>query len=109
MLEEIRKGLLTGFGAVFLTREKVEDVTKRLVKDAKLSREDAQKLAEELLTTGERQWEDLEKVVMDAVRKGVDKLGISTRSDLDDLKAEIEKLEKRLAVVEASRAGQEEQ
>ena len=39
MLEEIKKGLLSGFGAIFLTREKAEEVTNKLVDEAKLSKE----------------------------------------------------------------------
>ncbi len=58
MLEEIRKGLLAGFGAVLLSKEKIEEVISKLVDEAKLNKEEAQKLKDELFTTGERQWKE---------------------------------------------------
>jgi polyhydroxyalkanoate synthesis regulator phasin len=70
MLEEIKKGLLAGFGAVLLTKEKIDEVSRKLVNDAKLSKEDAQKLTNELIETGDRRWQDLEKTVTENVRKG---------------------------------------
>ncbi|MBW2318538.1 MAG: hypothetical protein JRF24_07650 [Deltaproteobacteria bacterium] len=69
MLEEIKKGLLAGFGAVLLTKEKIDEVSRN---DAKLSKEDAQKLAKELIETGDRRWQDLEKTVTENVRKGLE-------------------------------------
>ena len=38
MLEDIKKGLLAGFGTIFLTKDKIEEATKKLVDQAKLSR-----------------------------------------------------------------------
>ncbi len=34
MLDEIRKKLPTGFGAILLTKDKIEEITQRLVKVA---------------------------------------------------------------------------
>ena len=74
MLEEIKKGMLAGLGAVVLSKEKVHRITTRLVEEAKLSPEDAEKLADEILATGERQWADLESSIRDAMRKSLDHL-----------------------------------
>ena len=86
MLEEIKKGLLAGFGAVLLTKEKIDEVSRKLVNDAKLSKEDAQKLAKELIETGDRRWQDLEKTVTENVRKGLDAFGIGNQNKLQELK-----------------------
>ena len=48
MLEEIKKGLMASFGTIFITKEKIEEATKKMVEQAKISKEDAQKLADEL-------------------------------------------------------------
>jgi polyhydroxyalkanoate synthesis regulator phasin len=74
MLEEIRKGLLSAFGAVLLTKERTEEVTQRLVKEAKISKEDAQALAEELFETGTRQWSEMEESLSKAFSKGIENL-----------------------------------
>ncbi|MBW2195723.1 MAG: phasin family protein [Deltaproteobacteria bacterium] len=105
MLEEIKKGLLAGFGAVLLTKEKIDEVSRKLVNDAKLSKEDAQKLAKELIETGDRRWQDLEKTVTENVRKGLDAFGIGNQNKLQELKDRVEELEKRVKTIEVSSAG----
>jgi polyhydroxyalkanoate synthesis regulator phasin len=100
MLEEIRKGLLSGFGAVLLTREKAEEATRKLVEDAKLSKEEAQDLVDELFATGTRQWSELEASFAKAIRSGIDNLDIAGKKDLYALKSEVKKLEKRLETLE---------
>jgi len=103
MLEDIRKGLLAGFGSIFLTKDKIEEATKKLVDQAKLSREDAQKLAEELAQVGERRWSDLEKTITDTLRKGLNSLDLPRQSEMEALRAKIDRLEKQLSAVEAAR------
>ncbi|OEU44761.1 MAG: hypothetical protein BBJ60_07080 [Desulfobacterales bacterium S7086C20] len=105
MLEEIKKGLLAGFGAVLLTKEKIDEVSRKLVNDAKLSKEDAQKLTNELIETGDRRWQDLEKTVTENVRKGLDAFGIGNQNKLQELKDRVEELEKRVATIEVSSGG----
>ena len=100
MLGEIKKGLLAGFGAVFLTKEKIEEVTHKLVAEAKLTREDAERLRSELLETGEKQWKEMEKSVSGAIRKAVESLNVAPRGDVEELKAKLDALDKRLKVLE---------
>ncbi len=105
MLEEIKKGLLAGFGAVLLTKEKIDEVSRKLVNEAKLSKEDAQKLTNELIETGDRRWQDLEKTVTENVRKGLDAFGIGNQNKLQELKDRVAELEKRVATIEVSSGG----
>ena len=100
MLEDIRKGLLTGFGAVFLTKDKIEEVTRKLVSEAKLSREDAERLRAELLATGEEQWKELEKSVSGAVRRTAESLNVAPRREVEELKSRVDSLERRLMTLE---------
>ncbi len=103
MLEDIKKGLLAGFGSIFLTKDKVEEATKKLVEQAKLSREDAQKLTEELVAVGEKRWSEMESAVTDVTRKGLDSLDVCRQSELEEVKKKIESLEKRLAEIEGNK------
>jgi polyhydroxyalkanoate synthesis regulator phasin len=100
MIEEIRKGLLTGLGAVLLTREKAEEATLKLVKEAKISKEDAKNLVDDLLATGTRQWSEMEASFSKALRKGLDNLDIAGKKELHGLKTKVGKLEKRLEKIE---------
>jgi polyhydroxyalkanoate synthesis regulator phasin len=100
MLKDIRRGILAGLGAVMLSKERIEEITRRLVEEAKLSKEDARELAEELSGSGERQWKEMEEAVNDALRKGLDNLGICRQEEVRDLKAKVESLEMRVAILE---------
>ena len=104
MLGDLKKGFFASIGAVLLTRDKVEQVTERLVKETKMSREDARKLADELVQAGERQWTDLESQVVDAVRKGIGSLDIGRKSELQALRERVDNLEQRIAMMEEARS-----
>jgi polyhydroxyalkanoate synthesis regulator phasin len=89
MSAKIKRGLLAGFGAFFLTKEKIEEVTRKLVAEAKLSREDGERLRKELLATGEEQWKELEKSVSGAVRKAVESLNVAPRGHVKSSKPKL--------------------
>jgi polyhydroxyalkanoate synthesis regulator phasin len=103
MLEEIRKNLVTGLGAVLLTKDKIEETTSRLVKEARLSREDADRLADELYQAGQRQWSSMEASIKDAARKALSSMDIGSRQELDKLKAKVDNLQKRVDLLEDTR------
>lgn len=100
MLEEIRKGLLSSFGAVVLTKEKAEEATRKLVEDAKISKEDAQTLIDELFETGTRQWTEIEASLSQAIHKGIDSLDFASKKELHGLKSKMGRLEKRVETLE---------
>jgi polyhydroxyalkanoate synthesis regulator phasin len=107
MLDEIKKGLFASFGAVLLTRGKIDEVSRKLVQETKLSKEDAQKLAKELVETGENQWQELETTVTQNVRKGLEALGVSNKQAIEALEKRVASLEKRITVLEMSPSGNE--
>lgn len=100
MLEDIKKGLLSGLGAVFLTKDKIEKITRKMVDEAKISGEDAGNLKEELLKTGEREWNEFEGFFSDLFKKVIQGLDLCSKSEFDELKTRIAELEKRLEEVE---------
>lgn len=100
MLEDIKKAFLAGIGAVVLTRDKVERVIDRFVEENKLSREEGQRLADELVQSGEKQWSNLEERILDTVRNGIDRLDIGRRTELEALQERVENVEKRIAFLE---------
>lgn len=102
MLEDIKKGLFAGIGAVLLTRDKVERVIDTFVNESKLSREEGQRLADELVQSGEKQWSSLEERVLETVRNGIDRLDIGRRTELEALQERVENVEKRITLLEES-------
>jgi len=103
MLEEIQKNLITGLGAVLLTKDKIEEVTRRLVHEARLSREDADRLADELYQAGRRQWSSMETSIKDAVRRTLSSVDIGSRQELEKLQAKVNNLQKRVELLEDTR------
>ncbi len=95
MLEEIKKGLLSGLGAVFLTKEKIERITRTMVDEAKISKEDAHNLKEELYKTGEREWSELEDMFTGIIKKIMQGLDLCSRKEMADLQKRVEELENR--------------
>jgi len=103
MLEGIRKSLVTGLGAVLLTKNKIDEITQRWVKEARLSREDADRLADELLQAGRHQWSSVETAIKDAVRRTLSSMDVGSRQELEKLQAEVSNLQKRVELLEDTR------
>ena len=100
MFELIKKSLLASLGAAVITKEKIEQVTKRLVDEGKISMDEAGKLTHELVESGHHQWEELQEKITSTVRKAVENLDLVRKGDLQDLDQKVEEMEKRLAALE---------
>ncbi len=100
MFELIKKGVLASLGAAVVTKEKVEKATRKLVNEGKISKAEAEKLAQELLESGQKQWEEIQAMVTDAVKKVVENLDIITKKDFQELNEKVEELQKKLAMLE---------
>ncbi len=92
----IKKGILTGIGLGLMTKEKVMDYAKKAAKEAKLTEEEGRKLVDELLNHSEETRKELEKKINDQVKNALDKAGVATKEDLNELKKMIDKLQKRI-------------
>jgi len=103
MLEEIRKNLMAGLGAVLLTKDKIEEITRRWVDEARLSREDAERLADELYRAGQPQWSAVESFIKDAVRRTLSSMDIASRRKLETLRDKVSNLQKRVDLLEDTR------
>ena len=103
MLDEIRKNLLTGLGAVLLTKDKIEEITRRLVDETRLSRRDADRLADELYRAGRDQWTSLESLIREAARRALSGMDIASRQEFEKLQSEVRHLRKRVDLLEDMR------
>jgi len=96
MLEIIKKSLLTGLGIAVVTRDKLEKVMNRFVEEGKMSRDEAQKMIDDMVASGENQWRDIEGKIRQYVKDALDDLDLCRKKDCDDLQARVAKLEERL-------------
>lgn len=95
MANILEKSLLMGLGALTLTRDKVKEAVNALVEDEEVEPEDARKLIDALVARGEKERDELRKIV----RHEVERVRPVTRQEfeelgqrVDDLAARIERL-----------------
>ena len=103
MFELLKKGMLAGLGAAVLTRDKIREATRTFVEEGKLSTGEAEKLAEELIKSGEREWEEAGSKLQSSLGKVSESLEVVRKKEFSDLLARMEILERRLSVLEKER------
>ncbi len=96
MLEQIKKGVLTGIGLGLVTNDKIMEYSKKIAEEANMSTGEARKLAEELIGQSEEVKQKLDDKVDERVRKQLDRMGLATKEDVDGLKKEIVKLQREM-------------
>jgi len=108
MLEEMKKAFLASLGGVVLTKDKLEEWRKKIVKENKVSEKESKRLIDQLVEAGEDQWKDFEKSFRKMFRKSLDTMEVADRKELEDLKIRVAKLEARLAALETPPSGTQE-
>ena len=100
MLELMKKGLMAGIGIVVLTTEKVQEAVRKLVEEGKISTEEGEKLAQELVKTGQHQWEEISSTIAEKTKKWSEGVEIVKRKELEELKERVQSLEQRVSEME---------
>ncbi len=96
MIEQLKKAALTGIGIAYMTKEKIEEVGKKMAEEAKLSKEEGKKLIAYLHKQAEETKKGLEGQVDKLVQKALERLDVPTKSDLKKLEKEIKELKKHV-------------
>ena len=94
MLELLKKGILTGIGLGMMTKDKIEEVVKKTIQEAKLSEEEGKKLLSSLLEQSDEARNSLETKMKEQVNKVIEKLDIPSKKEFESLKKELEELKK---------------
>jgi polyhydroxyalkanoate synthesis regulator phasin len=92
MLELLKKGIFTGIGLSILTKDKIEEVVKKTIQEAKLSEEEGKKLLASLLEQSDEYRTNLEIKIHEQVNKVMDKLDLPSKKEFEALKKELEEL-----------------
>jgi polyhydroxyalkanoate synthesis regulator phasin len=97
MIDLLKKTLLTGVGLGLLTKDKVEEVAREIAKAANLSSDKGQEFVDEAVARAKKGREDLEATVQRMVKESLHKANLSTRDDVAELTARLERIEQALA------------
>jgi Uncharacterized conserved protein len=96
MFDILRKALLAGVGVTYLTKDKIEEVGKKIAQDAKVSEDEGRKFVDELVKKSVEAKGSLEKTVSEKIETALHAMNLPTRKDVDELKSKIAKLEAHL-------------
>jgi len=94
MIELLKKTFFSSIGIAYLTKEKIEDIGKKLIKDINLSEEEGKKFIDELVKKSESAKGSMEKFIRDTMDNTLKKLDIPNRNDIKELQNRIAILEK---------------
>ena len=100
MFEIFKKSLFAGLGLAVVTKAKLESALDKLVEEGKLSRSEAEKMGQELLESGEKQWTDFETRLQETVKGFLSNMDISKASEVKKLEKKVKALDMRLKAIE---------
>ena len=98
MFDLIKKTFLAGVGATVVTKERVESSLKDLVERGKLSAEDANKVATQIVDDGKREFEDARGKFEGALEDWLTKANFANKRDIAALAARIAVIEAKLGI-----------
>lgn len=102
MIDLIKKAVLTGVGVASLTKDKIEDLAKELVVKGKMSEQEGEKLIQEVLARAEESRESVKQQTETLVKNTIARMDLAGKEDIDQLKAEVERLRQEVASLKKS-------
>lgn len=96
MVEMMKKSIFATIGIALMTREKAEEIGKKVVKEARLSEGEGKKFIEELLQRADDTKKTLESTVAGQIDAAMKKAGVVTKGDYKLLEKRIRVLENEL-------------
>ena len=103
MSEKMNELFMMGLGALALTREKAQKIADELVKKGKIESEEASAVVEEIAEKGKKTKTELSNLIKSELKKSVENLNLATGDDIDRLEKNIEELGKKIEELEKSR------
>jgi polyhydroxyalkanoate synthesis regulator phasin len=100
MFEIFKKSLFAGLGLAVVTKTKLESVLEKLVDEGKMSRDEAEKMGQELLESGEKQWTDFETRLQETIKGFLKNMDICKTTDLKKLEKKVKAIDMRLKAIE---------
>ena len=93
MIDLLKKSVYATVGLAVMTHERVEEIARGLVADAKMTEAEGKKFIDELVKKSEEGRDALQKLVNDTVESILKKMNLITRKEFNDLELRVRKLE----------------
>ena len=94
MFEFIKKAIFIGAGLASMTAEKIEEAVEEIVKKGEISEKQGKELIQDLKEKSGKAKKDFGERIDKIVNDTLQKLNIPTRTEVEELRARIEQLEK---------------
>jgi polyhydroxyalkanoate synthesis regulator phasin len=94
MFEFIKKAIFIGAGLASMTAEKIEEAVEEIVKKGEISEKQGKELIQDLKEKSGKVKKDFGERIDKVVNDTLQKLNIPTRTEVEELRARIEQLEK---------------
>lgn len=95
LFDSLKKTLYAGVGLAFLTRDRIEDLARKLAEESKLSEADGRKFIDEMLKKSEEAKASFESAVEKGVAAAMERLDVARNRDLKALEARVKALESK--------------
>lgn len=95
MVEMLKRSIFATIGIALMTREKAEEIARRVASEARLSESEGKLFVDELMKRADETRQTFEKTVTQYVESALKKVNLVTRSDF-------EALEHRVGTIESS-------
>lgn len=99
MFELIKKTVLAGIGATAITKDKAQAVLEELVERGKLTRKEAEEMAEKIADSGRKEVDLVAKSISENFQELLHQAKVATREDLHSIEKRVAALEKKVAVL----------
>ncbi|MBK8475814.1 MAG: hypothetical protein IPL39_05740 [Opitutaceae bacterium] len=96
MIDLIKKTVLAGIGATVVTKEKIEAALQDLVKQGKVSTDEAKTLAAKLAEDGRKEWETTSHDLGERIRDLLAKADYARKSEVAQLERRVQLLEEKV-------------
>lgn len=93
MIELLKKSLYVSLGIATMTKDKVEELGKKFIKEARLSETEGKQFLEELLKKSEEMKASIETIITEKIDITLKKLKIPTENQFMELEKRVRKLE----------------
>jgi polyhydroxyalkanoate synthesis regulator phasin len=93
MVELLKKTLYVSLGIITMTKERVEDLAKKVASEAKLSESEGKQFIDEVLKRSDEIKESIDKIVSEKTTVLLKTMNIPTRTEMNALELRVKKLE----------------
>ncbi len=93
MVELLKKTLYVSLGVITMTKERLEELAKKVASEAKLSESEGKQFIDEVLKRSDEIKESIDKIVSEKTTALLKTMNIPTRTEMNALELRVKKLE----------------